>query len=224
MYLIFPAQLQTLRSNISLTRSLSVFRLDSNWFSLTSSKLGYLNSKLMLRWDSHFNAFEGKLQTTTESLGLIPRHSPVNAFEGKLQTTTESLGLTKLVTTATRIQDGPTTFVAWYSLTRVLGRGVICPHLFFADSAKTEARSADIFSVPASNWIKHLVSKLQPQVTKDQVTMSGQSITGLTLRLRSGHTIYPIGFKLSAFHKIIDTYNLYISDFLYLWPEARSNS
>ena len=32
----------------------------------------------------------------------------------------------------------------------------------------------------------------------------------LTLRLCSCHTIYPIGFKLSAFHKIIDTYNLYI--------------
>ena len=35
----------------------------------------------------------------------------------------------------------------------------------------------------------------------------------LTLRLRSGHTRYPIGFKPSAFHKVIDTYNLFISDF-----------
>ena len=35
----------------------------------------------------------------------------------------------------------------------------------------------------------------------------------LTLRLRSGHTRYPIGFKPSAFYKVIDTYNLYISDF-----------
>ena len=35
----------------------------------------------------------------------------------------------------------------------------------------------------------------------------------LTLRLRSGHTRYPIGFKPSAFHKVIDTYNLYISNF-----------
>ena len=35
----------------------------------------------------------------------------------------------------------------------------------------------------------------------------------LTLRLRSGHTMYPIGFKLSAFHKVIDTYNLYTLDF-----------
>ena len=46
----------------------------------------------------------------------------------------------------------------------------------------------------------------------------------LTLRLRSGHTRYPIGVKPSAFHKVIDTYNLYISDFLYLSPEVRSIS
>ena len=43
----------------------------------------------------------------------------------------------------------------------------------------------------------------------------------LTLRLRSDHTMYPIGFKLSAFHKAIDIYNLHISDFWYLWPEVR---
>ena len=46
----------------------------------------------------------------------------------------------------------------------------------------------------------------------------------LTLRLRSGHTRYPIALKPSAFHKVIDTYNLYISDFLYLSPEVRSIS
>ena len=46
----------------------------------------------------------------------------------------------------------------------------------------------------------------------------------LTLRLRSGHTRYPIGFKPSEFHKVIDTYNLYISDFLYPSPEVRSIS
>ena len=46
----------------------------------------------------------------------------------------------------------------------------------------------------------------------------------LTLRLRSGHTRYPIGFKPSVFHKVIDIYNLYISDFLYLSPEVRSIS
>ena len=38
----------------------------------------------------------------------------------------------------------------------------------------------------------------------------------LTLRLRSGHIRYPIGFKPSAFHKVIDTYNLYILDFFYI--------
>ena len=56
------------------------------------------------------------------------------------------------------------------------GGGQKCPPLrFFADSGKTAARSADIFSVPAENWITHLVSKFQPQVTKGQVTRSGQS-------------------------------------------------
>ena len=39
-----------------LTMSLSVFWLIPDWFSMTSSELGYLNSKLMLRWDSHFNS------------------------------------------------------------------------------------------------------------------------------------------------------------------------
>ena len=46
----------------------------------------------------------------------------------------------------------------------------------------------------------------------------------LTLRLRSGHTQYPIGFKPSVFHKITDTYNLFISDFWYLRPGIRSIS
>ena len=46
----------------------------------------------------------------------------------------------------------------------------------------------------------------------------------LNLRLRSGHSMYPIGFKRSAFHEVIDTYNLYISDFWYLWPEVKSIS
>ena len=46
----------------------------------------------------------------------------------------------------------------------------------------------------------------------------------LTFRLRSGHTRYPIGFKPSAFHKVVDTYNLYISDFWYLSSEVRSIS
>ena len=38
------------------------------------------------------------------------------------------------------------------------GRGKKCPPLrFFADSGKTAAHSAAIFSVPAHNWIWHLV-------------------------------------------------------------------
>ena len=35
-----------------------------------------------------------------------PNHSPVNSFEGKLKSTSETLGLTQLINTATRIQDG----------------------------------------------------------------------------------------------------------------------
>ena len=64
------------------------------------------------------------------------------------------------------------------NLTRALegGGGKKCPPLrFFANSGKTAARSAAIFSVPAHNWILHLVWKFQPQVTKGQVTRSGQS-------------------------------------------------
>ena len=45
-----------------------------------------------------------------------------------------------------------------------------------------------------------------------------------TYNLYICHTRYPIGFKPSAFHKVIDTYNLYISDFLYLSTEVRSIS
>lgn len=35
-----------------------------------------------------------------------PKHSPINSFEGKLQSTSESLGLTQLIKEATRVQDG----------------------------------------------------------------------------------------------------------------------
>ena len=35
-----------------------------------------------------------------------PRHSPINAFDNKLLSTAESLGMTQLISTATRIQDG----------------------------------------------------------------------------------------------------------------------
>ena len=49
------AQLQTLRWNIFLTKALLAFWVIPNWFSRVCSQNGYLNSKLMLRWDSHFN-------------------------------------------------------------------------------------------------------------------------------------------------------------------------
>ena len=40
----------------------------------------------------------------------------------------------------------------------------------------------------------------------------------LTFRLRSGHTSYPIGFKPSAFHKVVDTYN-FLSRILYIYDQ-----
>ena len=38
-----------------LTKALLAFWVIPNWFSMFCSQNGYLNSKLMLRWDSHFN-------------------------------------------------------------------------------------------------------------------------------------------------------------------------
>ena len=83
-----------------------------------------------------------------------------------------------------------------------------CPtHLFFTDCEKTTTRSATTFSVPANNWI-HLVSKFQPKVTKGQVTRSGQSKRRTSDCEPAQWPHYPIGLKLSAFQKIIVTYNL----------------
>ena len=100
-----------------------------------------------------------------------------------------------------------------------------CPPLrFFADSGKTTARSDAIFSVPAQNW-DTLCKNFNPRSPKVRSPGQVKVKNGfLTLRLRSGHTRYPIGFKPSVFHKMIDSYNLYISDFWYLWPEVRSIS
>ena len=115
-------------------------------------------------------------------------------------------------------------------LTRTLewgGGGKKCPLLrFFADSGKTAARSAAIFFQYLLRFeLDTLCKNLNPRSPK--VRSSGQVKVKnglLTLRLRSGHTRYPIGFKPSVFHNIIDTYNLYISDFWYLWQEVRSIS
>ena len=48
------AQLPTLRWNIFLTKALLAIWVIPNWFSRFCSQNGYLNSKLMLRWDGHF--------------------------------------------------------------------------------------------------------------------------------------------------------------------------
>ena len=50
------AQLPTLRSNTFSTKTLLAFWVIPNWFSKFCRQNGYLNSKLMLRWDSPFNA------------------------------------------------------------------------------------------------------------------------------------------------------------------------
>ena len=63
-----------------LTKALLVFWVIPNWFSRFCSKNGYLNSKLMLRWDGHFKAFThsfGKKLTKElwyANLGVIPNH------------------------------------------------------------------------------------------------------------------------------------------------------
>ena len=48
------AHLPTLRSNIFSTRALLAFWVVPDWFSIFSSQIGYLNSKLVLKWDSPF--------------------------------------------------------------------------------------------------------------------------------------------------------------------------
>ena len=55
------AQLPTSRSNIFSTKALLAFWVIPNWFSKFCRKNGYLNSKLMLRWDSHFNMLDKAL-------------------------------------------------------------------------------------------------------------------------------------------------------------------
>ena len=100
-------------------------------------------------------------------------------------------------------------------LTRALEGGKICPSLqFFTDSGKTAARSAAIFqyllTIELDTLCKNFNSRSPKVRSPGQVKVKNGF---LILRLRSGHTRYPIGFKPSAFHKTIDTYNLYISDF-----------
>ena len=112
-------------------------------------------------------------------------------------------------------------------LTRALeGGGKKChPLRFFADGGKTAARSAAIFQYLLRIKLDTLCKNFNPRSPKVRSPGQVKVKNGfLTSRLRSGNTTYPIGFKPSVFHKMIDTYNLYISDFLYLWPEVRSSS
>ena len=51
------------------------------------------------------------------------------------------------------------------------------PLQFFADSAKTAARSAAVFGTPYLASFPHLIWKFQVQVTSGQVTRSGQVIS-----------------------------------------------
>ena len=60
-------------------------------------------------------------------------------------------------------------------LTRALEGAYYAPHLFFANTLKTAARSAAKFDIPAHNSWTHLVFKFWLPRSKGQVTRSGQS-------------------------------------------------
>ena len=113
-------------------------------------------------------------------------------------------------------------------LTRALeGGGKKCPPLrFFADSGKNGGAQRRLFcqyllTIEFDTLCKNFSPRSPKVRSPGQVKVKNGF---LTLRLRSGHTRCPIGFKPSVFHKMIDTYNLCISDFWYLWPEVRSIS
>ena len=97
--------------------------------------------------------------------------------------------------------------------------GKKCPPLrFFADGGKTAAFFQYLFTIELDTLCKNFNPRSPKVRSPGQVKVKNGF---LTLRLRSGYTRYPIGFKPSAFHKVMDIYNLYISDFLYLSPEVR---
>ena len=115
-----------------------------------------------------------------------------------------------------------------WPLTRALegGGGKKCPLSGFSRIAGKRRRAAPpFFQYLLTIELDTLCENFNPRLPKVRSTGQVKVKNGfLTLRLCSGHTRYPIGFKPSAFHKIIDTYNFYISDFWYLWPEVRSIS
>ena len=75
------AQLPTSRSNIFSTKALLAFWVIPNWFSKFCKKNDYLNSKLMLRWDSHFNQSSSH-QNQVNSVHNIPLYAIQNACYG----------------------------------------------------------------------------------------------------------------------------------------------
>ena len=106
------------------------------------------------------------------------------------------------------------------------GGGKKCPPSGFSQIAEKRRRAAPPF---LQNLLRieldTLCKNFNPRSLKVRSPGQVKVKNGfLNLRLRSGHTRYPIGFKPSVFHKITDTYNLYVSDFWYLWPEVRSIS
>ena len=114
------------------------------------------------------------------------------------------------------------------SLTRALegGGGNALPSGFSRIAEKRRRAAPPFFQcllrIKLDTLCKNFNSR-SPNSSGHQVRSNSK--TGFWLwGLRSGHTRCPISFKPSVFHKMIDAYNLYISDFWYLWPEVRSIS
>ena len=115
----------------------------------------------------------------------------------------------------------------FFSLTRALEGGAknALPSGFSRIAEKRRRAAPPFFQYLLTIEFHTLCENFNPRSPKVRSPGQVKVKNGfLTLRLRSGHTRYPIGFKPSAFHKVIDTYNLYISDFWYLSPEVRSIS
>ena len=105
------------------------------------------------------------------------------------------------------------------SLTRALERGAknALPSGFSRIAKKRRRAAPPFFQYLLTIEFYTLCKNFNPRSPKVRPPGQVEVKNGfLTLRLRSGHTKYSIGIKPSAFHKIIDTYNLYISDFRYL--------
>ena len=125
------------------------------------------------------------------------------------------------------LAEGPSLAIKRPSLTRALegGGGNALPSGISRIAEKQRRAWPPFFQYLLRIELDNLCKNFNPRSPKvrspDQVKVKNGF---LTLRLRSGHTRCLIGFKPSVFHKMIDTYNLYISDFWYLWPEVRSIS